>query len=84
MVFCVAILFSSCRKTILGETENCMENIEKINVSLQTYMADPSVANCKNYVNALRSYLNANACFGNIFFEEYKEALKELEDDECN
>jgi hypothetical protein len=83
-LFCFLILFVGCRKSALLGTENCLENVEKINATLQTYISDPSVNNCKNYVNALRSYVESGSCFGNIFFEEYKRSLKELEAEECN
>jgi hypothetical protein len=77
------ILFSGCRKSALLGTENCLENIEKINTTLQNYLENPTAKNCKNYVEALRSYLKSERCFGNIFFAEYQKTFKELEADEC-
>lgn len=83
VLFCFFILFAGCRKAALLGTENCLDNIEKINTTLETYIEDPSVDNCKNYLNALRAYVDSGACFGNIFFEEYRKNLKELEAEEC-
>ena len=83
ILFCFLILSSGCRKSAILGTENCLENVEKINGSLQAYASDPSVANCKNYLNALRAYLDSGACFGHIFFEEYRKSLNELEAEEC-
>ena len=83
ILLCLVTLSSSCRKAVLFGSENCINRIEKVNTSLQEYVADPSVANCKKYVDALRSYLKSDACFGNIYFTEYQKALAELEEDEC-
>ena len=80
----VTLIFTSCRKSVEDDPGDCMVHIEKVNTSLNDYINDPSVENCKAYLNAIRSYIKSNACFGNIFFDEYQRALKELEDDECN
>ncbi|NND32191.1 MAG: hypothetical protein HKN76_06325 [Saprospiraceae bacterium] len=83
ILFGLVIFLSSCSKSVLFGSENCIARIEKVSASLEAYMEEPSVANCRNYVEALRSYLKSDACFGNIYFKEYQEALAELEDDEC-
>ena len=79
----VFLFFSSCRKTSLIGTDNCLDRIEAISQTAQTYVSDPTVENCKSYLKALRKYIDSKACFGNIFFEEYGQALKELEQAEC-
>lgn len=78
----VFLLFISCQKAaFIDNPENCINQIEKVGETLNAYMQDPSVNNCKAYTSALKSYLSADACFGNIFFEAYKRQLEE--EDEC-
>lgn len=83
-ILLVALFFVSCRKAAIVGNDNCIDRIQKVSESLNTYVQNPSVDNCKAYVDALRKYVNAGACFGNIYFEEYKKELNELEEDECN
>ena len=79
----VSIFFASCRKAAIIGSDTCLDRIEKVSESLNNYLENPTVDNCKDYVDALRKYVNAGACFGKIYFEEYKKSLKELEEDEC-
>jgi hypothetical protein len=82
-ILLVAIAVTSCRKSVILEPENCLERIEKVSDALNAYVQDPTTGNCKAYLDALKSYINSNACFGNIFFEEYQRALNEAEEEEC-
>ena len=77
------IIFSNCRKTALVNTENCLDQIERVSDAATLYASDPTVNNCKNYLDALKKYIDSDACFGNILFEQYRLALQELEDAEC-
>jgi len=79
----VSVFFGGCRKAAVVGTDGCLSRIEKVSESLSAYLENPTVDNCKDYVDALRKYVNAGACFGNIYFEDYKKELNELEDDEC-
>ncbi len=83
MAFFTTILFSNCRKAALVSTENCLDQIERVSDAATLYASDPTVNNCKNYLNELKKYIDSEACFGNIFFEQYRLALQELEDSEC-
>ena len=77
------ITFSNCSKSPILGVDNCLDRIEAVSVAAQTYIANPTVDNCQNYVDALRKYLDAKSCFGNIYFDEYRKALAELEEAEC-
>ena len=82
-ILLVSIFFTSCRKAAILGSDNCLDRIENVSEALNAYIENPTVDHCKEYVDALRKYINAGACYGNIYFEEYKKSLKELEDDEC-
>lgn len=85
MVSALIIVLSSCSKDpdIDGDRAlGCVDLAEKISESLTTYVNDPTVANCQAYVKNLKKYLNGKACFGHFYYEAYREALDELED-EC-
>ena len=83
VILVTSVIQISCRKSVFVETENCLSQIEKVSETLNTYVQDPTESNCKAYLDALRFYINSNACFGNVFFEEYRRQLKEAEEDEC-
>ena len=79
----MSILFSNCRKAAVVGTENCLDRIENVSNAASLYASDPTVDNCKNYLDALKKYFDSDACFGNVFFAQYRQALQELEESEC-
>ncbi len=83
LAFFATVFFTNCRKAALVGPDSCLERIEGVSIAAQNYVADPTVNNCKSYVEALRKYLESNSCFGNIYFEEYRKTLNELEEVEC-
>ncbi len=80
----LVIFFIGCSKDSSDDGPGgCIAEAEKVTESLNTYLSDPSVDNCKAYIASLRNYLDANACFGNVYYEAYKEALDDLNEQEC-
>ena len=81
--FFLATMFTNCRKAALISTEKCLDRIEGVSEAAQLYASDPTVNNCKKYLDALKKYIDSDACFGNILFDQYGQTLQELEDAEC-
>lgn len=79
----LGLVMSSCAKEATNEILDCTSYSQEISESLNTYVMDPTVENCKAYLAALRKYLEDGACFSELFHEEYKRELAELEQAEC-
>lgn len=82
--FILALFFISCSKDSGDDGPGgCIAEAERVSTSLNAYLENPTVDNCKAYVASLRNYLDGNACFGNVYYEAYKEALDDLNESEC-
>ena len=80
----LVIFFIGCSKDSSEDGPGgCVAEAEKVTESLNNYVNDPSVENCKAYIASLRNYLDANACFSNLYYESYQKALEDLNDHEC-
>ena len=84
LLMVLSLTFTHCTKDPVNSLDRCLERVEDINTALENYIGDPSVKNCQNYVDAIRKYIKADACFGNIYFKQYREELDRLEKEECD
>ncbi|MDH3245312.1 MAG: hypothetical protein OEM26_11895 [Saprospiraceae bacterium] len=85
LVMCIllAVALGSCAKEATSEIRDCTSYSQEISETLNAYVADPNVENCKAYLSALRRYLEDGACFSELFHDEYKRELAELEQASC-
>jgi hypothetical protein len=85
LVMCIllALALGSCAKEATAEIRDCTSYSQEISETLNAYVADPTVENCQAYLTALHRYLEDGACFSELFHEEYKRELAELEQASC-
>ncbi|HPG08482.1 MAG TPA: hypothetical protein P5275_08470 [Saprospiraceae bacterium] len=75
-------LLGSCVKS---NPLNCTKKLEALSQAADRYSQDQSQANCRLYYQALKDYVNSNACAGDIFYKSYQEEFNQsTEDDFCN
>ncbi len=68
-----------CKKDNSMDTvADCSNAAEIISESATEYSQDPSVENCRNYIDAIRLYVNSD-CFGVLNSDLYKATLESLE-----
>ena len=79
---CITGLLSfSCKKESPAVT--CETKATAVVDALNAYVETPTKENCLSYVNALKDYVNSNACFDNAFYASYKKQLDEFSEADC-
>lgn len=78
VMFAVAMLVGSCKKdSILNPYGNCNNLATDFSNAYQTWVSDPSVANCEAMVDAYNDYVSG--CSGWVGFVAHGDLLDEAD-----
>ena len=79
---CFTVLLAlSCKKS--SPAVNCETKANAVVDALNAFVETPTKENCLSYVNALKDYVNSNACFDNAFYASYEKQLDEFNEADC-
>lgn len=76
-----ALFALGCKKS--SPAVNCETKVNAVVDALNTYVETPTKENCVKYVNALKDYVNSNACFNNAVYNAYKQQLDDFNENDC-
>ena len=82
IILLIVVVLGGCVKS---NPINCSKRLDALTKAADQYSQDPTKENCKLYYQALKDYINSNACAGDVFYKSYqKEFNQSSEDDFCN